>query len=31
MNLTFFLLKSVEKFDIMIYVENLVFANKNSK
>ena len=31
MNLTFFLLRSVEKFDIMIYVENLVFANKNSK
>ena len=31
MNLTFFLLKSVEKFDIMIYVENLVFVNKNSK
>ena len=28
MNLTFFLLKSVEKFDIMIYVENLVFVNK---
>ena len=31
MNLTFFLLKSVEKFDIMISVENLVFVNKNSK
>jgi len=31
MNLTFFLLKSVAKFDIMIYVENLDFANKKSK